>query len=73
MFKQHIARYTTYPFFNYTRSEMSQAYQHCKLETQKTDMISQQSSAALHLRNVIKTFDMGFNKDKRSISEMEIS
>lgn len=34
--------------------------------------LSQQSSAAM-LRNVIKTFDMSFNEDKRSISETEIS
>ncbi len=36
-------------------------------------MIAQQSSTALHLQNVIKTFDTSFSKDKRSISEMEIS
>lgn len=73
MFKHCTTRYTTYPFFNYTRSEISWAYQHCKLETKKAIVIAQQSSAALHLQNVIKTFDMSFNEDKRSISEMEIS
>lgn len=44
---------------------MSKAYQHWKLETKKAIVISQQSSAALHLQNVIKTFDMSFNEDKK--------
>lgn len=71
--KHHTTRYTIYPFFNYTRSEMSQAYQHFKLQTKKAIVISPQSSAASHLLKVIKTFDISFNKDKRSISKMEIS
>lgn len=45
---------------------MSQAYHHCKLEAKKkTIVVSQQSSTALHSQNVIKTFDMSFNEDKK--------
>lgn len=43
------------------------------LETKMIVVIPQQSSAALHLQNVIKTLDMSFNEDKMNISEMEIS
>lgn len=73
MFKHSTTRYTTNPFFNYAGSEISWAYQHCKLDTKKAIVISPQSSAVLHRQNVIKTLDMSFNEDKRSISEMEIS
>lgn len=43
------------------------------ISAKKAIVISQQSTAALHLQNVIKILDMSFNKDKRGISEMEIS
>lgn len=52
---------------------MSWAYQPCKPEAKRAIVNSQHSWAALYQWNVIKTLDMSFNEDKRSISEMKIS
>lgn len=70
MFQHSTTWYTTYQFFNYARTEIL-AHQYCKLKWQL--WFFQQSSAALHLQNVIKTFDMSCNEGKKNISEMKIS
>lgn len=70
MFKHSTTRYTTYQFFNYARAEMLGI---SEMQTKMTVVTPQQSSAALHLQNVIKTLDLSCNEDKMNISEMEIS
>lgn len=44
-----------------------------EMQTKMTVVTPQQSSAALHLQNVIKTLDLSCNEDKINICEMEIS
>lgn len=61
---------TTYLLFNYARAE---AYRRWKLRTERTVVIPQQSSAASHLRNIIKTTDLSFNADKMNLVKMKIS